>query len=32
WKEGEDRSSRVVFIGRDLDEDAIRQGFLSCAA
>jgi G3E family GTPase len=32
WKEGEDRSSRVVFIGRDLDEDAIREGFLSCAA
>jgi G3E family GTPase len=32
WKEGEERQSRVVFIGRDLDEDAIRAGFLSCAA
>jgi G3E family GTPase len=32
WKEGEKRESRVVFIGRDLDEDAIREGFLSCAA
>jgi G3E family GTPase len=31
WKEGEERISRVVFIGRDLDEDAIREGFLSCA-
>ena len=32
WKEGEKRESRVVFIGRDLDEEAIRDGFLSCAA
>ena len=32
WKDGEKRESRVVFIGRDLDEDAIREGFLSCAA
>ncbi|HZB36885.1 MAG TPA: GTP-binding protein [Beijerinckiaceae bacterium] len=32
WKEGEKRESRVVFIGRDLDEEAIRQGFLSTAA
>jgi G3E family GTPase len=32
WKDGEARQSRVVFIGRDLDEDAIREGFLSCAA
>jgi G3E family GTPase len=31
WKEGEKRESRVVFIGRDLDEEAIRAGFLSCA-
>ncbi len=29
WKDGETRESRVVFIGRDLDEDAIREGFLS---
>jgi G3E family GTPase len=32
WKPGEKRESRVVFIGRDLDESAIREGFLSCAA
>jgi len=32
WKEGETRQSRVVFIGRNLDEDAIRAGFLSTAA
>jgi G3E family GTPase len=32
WKPGEKRESRVVFIGRDLDETAIREGFLSCAA
>jgi G3E family GTPase len=32
WKDGETRQSRVVFIGRNLDEDAIREGFLSCAA
>jgi len=32
WKPGEKRESRVVFIGRDLDEEEIRQGFLACAA
>jgi G3E family GTPase len=32
WKPGEKRESRVVFIGRDLDERAIREGFLACAA
>jgi G3E family GTPase len=32
WKDGEKRESRVVFIGRGLDEEAIRAGFLSCAA
>src|SRR6185437_9224625 len=32
WKPGEKRESKVVFIGRDLDEDAIRKGFLACAA
>ena len=30
-KPDENRESRVVFIGRDLDEDAIRKGFLACA-
>jgi G3E family GTPase len=32
WKPGEKRESKVVFIGRDLDEAEIREGFLACAA
>ncbi|GJE56199.1 MULTISPECIES: CobW family GTP-binding protein [Methylobacterium] len=32
WKDGEARVSRVVFIGRKLDPEAIREGFLSCKA
>jgi G3E family GTPase len=32
WKAGEARSSRLVFIGRDLDEGELRKGFLACAA
>ena len=32
WRPGEKRMSRVVFIGRHLKEDEIRQGFLACAA
>jgi len=32
WKAGEKRESKVMFIGRDLDEDEIRRGFLACAA
>jgi G3E family GTPase len=32
WKEGEKRESKIVFIGRHLDEAAIRAGFLACAA
>jgi G3E family GTPase len=32
WKEGEKRDSRIVFIGRDLPEEKIRQGFESCVA
>ncbi len=32
WKEGEKRESKIVFIGRHLDEGAIRKGFLACAA
>ena len=32
WKPGEKRESKVVFIGRDLDEELIRKGFLACAA
>jgi G3E family GTPase len=32
WKPDEARESRVVFIGRDLPEQAIRDGFASCIA
>ena len=32
WKEGEERVSRIVFIGRDLPEEKIRQGFAACVA
>ncbi len=32
WKADETRESKVVFIGRDLDENLIRRGFLACAA
>ena len=32
WKDGEARSSRMVFIGRNLDEAALRSGFEACAA
>jgi G3E family GTPase len=32
WGAGERRESRIVFIGRNLDEDKIRTGFESCSA
>jgi G3E family GTPase len=32
WKEGEERLSRIVFIGRELPEEKIREGFASCVA
>ncbi|MBB6254591.1 CobW family GTP-binding protein [Nitrospirillum iridis] len=32
WKPGETRTSRMVFIGRNLDAAALRQGFAACAA
>lgn len=32
WKDGEARESRIVFIGRDLPEEKIRQGFAACVA
>jgi len=32
WKPGEKRVSRLVFIGRNLKQDEISQGFLACAA
>jgi G3E family GTPase len=30
WKEGEKRSSRLVFIGRNLNRPQLRRGFESC--
>jgi len=32
WKAGETRESRLVFIGRDLNENELRKGFEACAA
>ena len=32
WRPDEPRVSRIVFIGRNLDGDALRAGFLACAA
>jgi G3E family GTPase len=32
WKDGEARESRVVFIGRELPKEAIRDGFEKCIA
>jgi G3E family GTPase len=32
WKDGEKRESRLVFIGRELPEQAIRDGFERCIA
>ncbi|HEX5378514.1 MAG TPA: GTP-binding protein [Phenylobacterium sp.] len=32
WKPGETRTSRMVFIGRNLDEAALKAGFEACAA
>ena len=32
WREDERRYSRMVFIGRDLDEAGLRAGFEACAA
>ena len=30
WKDGEPRTSRMVFIGKDLDEKLIKEGFQQC--
>lgn len=30
WKEGEKRESKMVFIGKELDENLIREGFEEC--
>ena len=32
WKEGEERECRFVFIGRDLDTEALQQGLMACQA
>jgi G3E family GTPase len=32
WNKGEHRASRLVFIGRNLDERALREGFARCVA
>jgi G3E family GTPase len=32
WKAGEKRTSKIVFIGRSLDREGLRKGFLACAA
>jgi G3E family GTPase len=32
WKPDENRESRIIFIGRNLPEDKIRQGFEACVA
>ncbi|MGB3501737.1 MAG: GTP-binding protein [Mesorhizobium sp.] len=32
WKDGEARESRLVFIGRDLDEERLRRTFEACQA
>ena len=32
WKDGEKRDSRIVFIGRNLPENKIAEGFESCIA
>ena len=32
WKSGEKRESRLVFIGRSLNENELRKGFEACAA
>jgi G3E family GTPase len=32
WKKGEKRESRIVFIGRNMPEEKIRQGFAACVA
>ena len=32
WRVGEPRTSRLVFIGRHLDADALRRGFEACAS
>ena len=30
WRDGEVRGSKLVFIGKGLDEDELRQGLQQC--
>jgi len=32
WQDDEERANRFVFIGRDLDSERLRDGFMSCLA
>ena len=32
WRDGEERNSRMVFIGRNLPEQNIDEGFCECMA
>ena len=32
WKEGEARESKLVFIGKNLDREALAAGFAACRA
>jgi len=32
WQANDTKQSRLVFIGRELDEEALKRGFASCAA
>lgn len=32
WEAGEERNCKLVFIGKNLDEDALRSGFNACLA
>jgi G3E family GTPase len=32
WQPDEKRESSIIFIGRNLPEDRIREGFAACAA
>jgi G3E family GTPase len=32
WKDGEDRISKIVFIGRNLSRPVLRKGFEACKA
>jgi G3E family GTPase len=32
WNEDEARSSRMIFIGRNLDRDELERGFKQCLA